>query len=420
MNEFGFNQMAWLFGGQEVDLSSAERAIDQLSQDRDAAQDQLTKLQEQAQQQKRRIEDMRRTLAEANQNEEQALLTLEGAQRTLQQRKKELMSVRARFDRACTLFSLQEEAEMAAAKLKSTKQLLFPTPLVLAGPVAVGKATLISRLLSEFGGKLALPICHTSRAPQQGEKNGYSFWFAEKDEMAAAAKGGQFLEIAELEGDLYGTSVQAVTSIRNAGQVAVMHLDLAGAQQLKASGLKFVSIWVHPPSLEKLKERLQAREELDTAVVAQHLSLAQHDLQQAEALGEQLFDYVIENDNLETAYSALRSIVLKLVSPNLPPSAESPARTQPHATPLSTPFATPAPAPASTQASATKSGHFGSTPALTPARTPHATHTAASTPAAQLRGEPEAEDGATASASPSPRQAGAGGGGVQTPMATPS
>ena len=74
-------------------------------------------------------------------------------------------------------------------QLKETHQRLFPPPLVLAGPTAVGKATLISRLLAEFRESMALPVCHTLRAPRQGEQHGVHFWFAGREEIQGQCSG---------------------------------------------------------------------------------------------------------------------------------------------------------------------------------------------------------------------------------------
>lgn len=108
----------------------------------------------------------------------QAHENLEHAQRKSQRRAADIANTLKQLSRAYTIFSLQEEAERAARQLKSTRELLFPRPLVLAGPTAAGKATIISRLLAELDSAIALPTCHTSRQPEPGEKDGVHFWFA--------------------------------------------------------------------------------------------------------------------------------------------------------------------------------------------------------------------------------------------------
>ncbi|EKX43173.1 hypothetical protein GUITHDRAFT_57789, partial [Guillardia theta CCMP2712] len=121
-----------------------------------------------------------------------------------------------------------------------------------------GKATLIAKLFDEFPERMAIPVSHTSRAPQEEEKDGVQFWLSDRERMERQAKDGFFLEIVEVDGDLYGTSVDAVNMIRNAGKVAVIHLDLAGVQQLKSSGYKCKIVWITPPSLQVLSDRLKA------------------------------------------------------------------------------------------------------------------------------------------------------------------
>mmetsp|Transcript_23641 Transcript_23641/g.36944 ORF Transcript_23641/g.36944 Transcript_23641/m.36944 type:complete len:233 (+) Transcript_23641:376-1074(+) len=126
--------------------------------------------------------------------------------------------------------------------------------------------------------------------------------------MEQAAKEGKFLEMAEVEGDLYGTSAQSVISERSAGKVVLVHIDLAGAQQVKGSGIPTVVVWVEPPSLQALEPRLKARGVHDEEITLR-MNQAEAELQEARRLGGELFDYIICNDDLDQAYVALKEIV---------------------------------------------------------------------------------------------------------------
>ncbi|EKX33025.1 hypothetical protein GUITHDRAFT_148224 [Guillardia theta CCMP2712] len=106
--------------------------------------------------------------------------------------------------------SLQNEAKELEQGLARVREGLFPSPLVISGPPSVGKATLISMILREFQSEFSVPIAHTSRTPNEDECDGEDYIFISREEMQDGIKKGMFLEVAEIDGDLYGTAMQVI------------------------------------------------------------------------------------------------------------------------------------------------------------------------------------------------------------------
>lgn len=99
-------------------------------------------------------------------------------------------------------------------------------PVVISGPSGVGKGTLISMLMKEFPSMFGFSVSHTTRAPRGMEKDGVHYHFTEKSVMEKEIKNGKFLEFASVHGNLYGTSVEAVEVVADAGKVSSFHLTI--------------------------------------------------------------------------------------------------------------------------------------------------------------------------------------------------
>ena len=92
-------------------------------------------------------------------------------------------------------------------------------PIVISGPSGVGKGTLISKLMKEFPSTFGFSVSHTTRAPREKEQNGVHYHFSDRSVMEEEIKDGKFLEFASVHGNLYGTSVEAVEVVADAGKV---------------------------------------------------------------------------------------------------------------------------------------------------------------------------------------------------------
>ncbi|KAJ9447029.1 Guanylate kinase 1 [Diplonema papillatum] len=134
-----------------------------------------------------------------------------------------------------------------------------PELVVICGPSGVGKGTLLERLFAEHPGLFGFSVSHTSRQPRAGEEDGVHYYFATKEAIQKMIAAGEFIEYAEVHGNIYGTSKQAVKAVQDTGKICVLDIDVQGAQKVAQSGIPFVGIFVKPPSREELERRLRGR-----------------------------------------------------------------------------------------------------------------------------------------------------------------
>ena len=180
------------------------------------------------------------------------------------------------------------------------KGLLF----VLSAPAGTGKTTLMHRLKKEFD-CVEESVSSTTRAPRVGEENGKDYWFVTEAEFKESLAKGEFLEHAEVFGKLYGISKKQLQKKIDSGKHVFLVIDTQGAVHLQKMALKAVYIFVAPPSLEALKERLKKRQTEDEAKQSERLSWAEKEMGLSS-----IYDYLIINDDLDEAYSALKSILV--------------------------------------------------------------------------------------------------------------
>lgn len=175
---------------------------------------------------------------------------------------------------------------------------------VVSGPSGAGKTTLLRRLLEEDS-QVRFSVSMTTRPPRPGEREGVDYFFVNEEEFQRALEAGQLLEWAEVHGHRYGTPVQPVEEQRRQGYDVVLDIDVQGAKQVKERRPEAIGIFVYPPSWEVLEARLGRRGTEASTDLARRLEDARWELQQYR-----LFDYLLLNDDLETAYQHLRAIFL--------------------------------------------------------------------------------------------------------------
>jgi guanylate kinase len=175
---------------------------------------------------------------------------------------------------------------------------------VLSAPAGTGKTTLVRMLSQEFPCVYESISC-TTRPIRPGEVEGQDYYFLSQEEFKKRISQGDFLEYAEVFGYYYGTSQALVKKQQEMGKHVFLVIDTQGAMQLKEKQFPAVYIFVSPPSLEELKERLIKRQTENIEVIEKRLSWAKAEI---EALRH--YDYHIINDNLTMAYAVLRSIVI--------------------------------------------------------------------------------------------------------------
>lgn len=174
---------------------------------------------------------------------------------------------------------------------------------VVAAPSGAGKTSLVRALLA-LEPALRLSVSHTTRAPRAGEENGKSYHFVDRADFEQRVSHGDFLEWAEVHGNYYGTSKAWIAAEMAAERDVLLEIDWQGAQQVRAIFPGAISIFILPPSLEALEQRLAGRGTDSAAVISRRMAAAQGEMRHVTE-----FDYVIINDDFETALLDLRSLV---------------------------------------------------------------------------------------------------------------
>ena len=174
---------------------------------------------------------------------------------------------------------------------------------IVSAPSGSGKTTLLQHLLRSFN-DLKFSVSHTTRRPRQGERDGVDYYFTDRAAFMSMAGRGEFLEWAEFNGQLYGTTRAFVEEHIGNGNDVILDIDVQGARQVKAEVRDAKAIFVLPPSFDELKRRLTARMLESDDVIRRRLEIAK-----SEILFYRDYDYIIINDILEHSIRLLESIV---------------------------------------------------------------------------------------------------------------
>lgn len=170
---------------------------------------------------------------------------------------------------------------------------------VISAASGTGKTTLVSRLVQQHP-NVRVSVSHTTRPPRAGEVNGQHYHFVSEEEFVRLAGEGAFLEHAQVFGNYYGTSYERVQSMCEQGYDVILEIDVQGAQQVRKALPEALSIFILPPSLAVLEQRLRQRQTDSEEVIARRLSEAVDEIQQALT-----FDYVVSNRSLQQAEEEL-------------------------------------------------------------------------------------------------------------------
>jgi guanylate kinase len=209
------------------------------------------------------------------------------------------ISHRAQALRAWLAAARSELALDSAATMPSIRGNLF----VLAAPSGAGKTSLVKALLERMP-QLAMSVSHTTRARRLNEEHGREYYFVDVPRFEQLVAAGRFLEHARVFDNFYGTARAPVEARLARGGDIVLEIDWQGARQVRAAMPDCVTIFILPPSREALERRLQSRATDSPQVIARRLRDAVSDMSHWRE-----FDYVVVNDDFETAVADLMAIV---------------------------------------------------------------------------------------------------------------
>ncbi|XP_068091262.1 guanylate kinase isoform X2 [Hyperolius riggenbachi] len=194
---------------------------------------------------------------------------------------------------------------LTTAAAPSARAMAGPRPVVLSGPSGAGKSTLLKRLLNDYEGVFGFSVSHTTRKPRPGESDGKDYHFVSLEEMKKGIDNGEFIEHAVFSGNMYGTSKAAVQAVQAKNKICILDIDMQGVKNIKKTDLNPIYISIQPPSVETLEKRLRDRKTESEESLQRRLQIAVQDMEISKEPG--LFDCVIINDNLEVAYTELKS-----------------------------------------------------------------------------------------------------------------
>ena len=175
---------------------------------------------------------------------------------------------------------------------------------IVSAPSGAGKTTLVEKLVEETP-HLQMSRSYTSRAARSGELDGVDYNFVTRQRFEAMAAAGEFLEWADVFGNLYGTLAADTERLLKAGQDVVLVIDVQGARQVRTQAVQAISVFVMPPSYEILEQRLRGRSKDSEEAVQRRLQVAR-----AEVAAFSEYDFIVINDDVHSSVGRLRAIVL--------------------------------------------------------------------------------------------------------------
>ena len=186
-----------------------------------------------------------------------------------------------------------------------------PVVYVVSAPSGTGKTTLNRRLINEHA-EIQMSVSYTTRKKRVNETDGIDYHFVSEDKFRELIKAGQMLEYAEVFDTLYGTSFAEITRIQGLGKIALLEIDVHGWRQAREKIDTSNSIFILPPSVEELWQRLELRGTESKDVRWRRLMTAR-----AEISSGSLYETFLINRDLDSAYTELQGIIIKGKKPSI-------------------------------------------------------------------------------------------------------
>lgn len=179
--------------------------------------------------------------------------------------------------------------------------------IIISGPSGVGKGTICDRLIKELNAWYSVSM--TTRNMREGEVDGINYFFVSKEEFKKRIEEGKLLEYNIYNDNYYGTPKDKVMEKLEEGINVFSEIDVNGAKNIKRMFPDSLLIYIAPPSIETLKERLISRGTEDMTTIENRLKIAEEELKQVD-----FYDYVIVNDDLDTATRRIKNIILDKIN----------------------------------------------------------------------------------------------------------
>lgn len=177
--------------------------------------------------------------------------------------------------------------------------------IVVSGFSGAGKGTLMKALLARYEEYYALSISATTRQPRTGETDGREYFFKTKEEFEKLIEQGELLEYAQYVDNYYGTPVRYVRETMDKGKDIFLEIEVQGAGQVKSKIPDALFIFLAPPSIADLKDRLKGRGTESDDVIESRVAKAKKEINMMH-----LYDYVVENDEVDKAVERIKAIIL--------------------------------------------------------------------------------------------------------------
>jgi len=174
--------------------------------------------------------------------------------------------------------------------------------VVISGPSGAGKSTICKRLLEDP--RVQFSISATTRPIRPGEVDGRDYYFLTPDQFRERVERGEFIEHANVHGNMYGTLREPIREALDAGRVYLLEIDVQGALQLKAQGIPGQYVFIAPPDFEELRRRLTGRKTETPEVLERRLKKAEDEWRDRVH-----YDHIVVNDELERAVAEVRELV---------------------------------------------------------------------------------------------------------------